>query len=70
MGTYNLRTFYILIITQTLSLIGSRISGLAIGIYIFQQTGNATPLTLVAFFTALPMVASASLAGVLARLKA
>lgn len=60
------RTFYGLILTQALSLIGSRISGLAISIYIFQQTGNATPLALVAFFFVLPQVLTAGLAGALA----
>ena len=61
-----MRTFYTLILTQTFSLIGSRISGLAIGIYIFNQTGNATPLTLVAFFAALPSAIASSISGVLA----
>ena len=61
-----LRTFYILILTQTFSLIGSRISGLAIGIYVFNETGNATPLTMVAFFSALPSVVASSISGVLA----
>ncbi|MFW5691746.1 MAG: MFS transporter [Chloroflexota bacterium] len=64
--SYNLRTFYILIITQTLSLIGSRISSLAVGIWIFQDTGNVTPLALVGFFAVAPMVLASSLAGVLA----
>jgi len=44
------RTFYTLIVTQMLSLIGSRISGLAVSIWVFNQTGNATPLALVSFF--------------------
>jgi MFS family permease len=63
---YNMRTFYTLIITQVFSIMGSRISALAIGIWVYAETGNATPLTLVAFFTALPMVLASSLSGVLA----
>lgn len=63
---HNMRTFYTLILTQTLSLIGSRISGLAVGIWIFADTGNATPLTLVAFFSVLPQVLASTLSGVLA----
>jgi DHA3 family macrolide efflux protein-like MFS transporter len=62
----NLRTFYTIILTQTLSLIGSRISGLALGIWVFNETGNATPLALVAFFYILPQVLLQSFAGVLA----
>jgi hypothetical protein len=52
----NMRTFYTLLLTQTLSIIGSRISSLAVGIWVFNETGNATPLTLVAFFLAVPQV--------------
>lgn len=61
-----LLTFYTLLLTQTVSLIGSRMTGLAFGIYIYNQTGDATPLTLVAFFSWLPRLISASLAGVIA----
>lgn len=62
----HLRTFYTLVLTQTLSLLGSRISGLAIGIWVFQQTGDATPLALVAFFSMMPQIVLSSIAGVLA----
>ena len=62
----NMLTFYALILTQTFSLIGSRISGLAIGIWVFGDTGSATPLALVAFFTVLPMVLASSVSGVMA----
>lgn len=62
----SLRTFYTLVATQTLSLIGSRMTGIALGLWIFNETGNTTPLLLVAFFVALPMLLGGSLAGVLA----
>ncbi len=61
-----LRTFYILILTQTFSLIGSRMTGLAVAIKVFNDTNQATPLTLVAFLSVLPQVISANVAGVLA----
>ena len=61
-----LLTFYTLLISQTLSFIGSRMTGLALSIYIFNQTGEATPLVLVSFFSFLPRLLSASLAGLLA----
>jgi DHA3 family macrolide efflux protein-like MFS transporter len=63
---YNMRTFYTLILTQVFSLIGSRISGLAISIWVYQQTGDATPLALVSFFFIVPQVLAAGFSGVLA----
>ncbi len=62
----NLRTFYTLIITQTFSLIGSRMTSFALGIYVFKETGAVTPLALVALFSFLPQVVVAGFAGVLA----
>jgi len=61
-----LRTFYILIATQTFSLIGSQMTGLAVAIKVFKDTNQATPLAVTAFFSALPALVSASVAGVLA----
>lgn len=67
MGTKDtLRTFYVLILTQTFSMIGSQMTHLAIGIWVYQDTGSATPLTLVAFFAAIPRIIAPSFAGVLA----
>jgi DHA3 family macrolide efflux protein-like MFS transporter len=60
------RVFYALLVTQSLSLIGSRMTALAIGIWLFATTGAATPLVLVSFFAFLPRLVSASLAGLLA----
>lgn len=59
------RTLYIILLTQALSMIGSRISGLAVGFEVFAQTGLATTLTLVAFFGILPSLLAAGFAGVL-----
>ena len=55
-------TFTILVLTQTLSIIGSGISGLVVCIRVYADTGNATPLALVAFFAALPRMLAAGLA--------
>ena len=60
-----LRTFYILVLTQTLSLIGSRMTSTAIGIRVSVDTGQAAPLLLVAFFNELPPMLFGSAAGVL-----
>jgi MFS transporter, DHA3 family, macrolide efflux protein len=59
-----LYTFYIIVITQTLSLIGSRMTSIGIGIWLFKTSGNTAPLLLVAFFNELPGMLGSSLAGV------
>lgn len=61
---HHLRTFYILTITQVLSIIGSAMSHVALGIRVFDDTGNTTPLLLASFCAALPLMAGGSLAGV------
>ncbi len=61
-----LNTFYTLAVTQTLSLIGSRMSSIAVGIWVFATTGSAAPLLLVSFFNEMPAMIGGSLAGVLA----
>jgi MFS family permease len=62
----SLHTFYTLIVTQTFSLIGSSMTSLAVAIKVYKDTDQATPLTMAAFFAALPALLSSSLAGVLA----
>ncbi|MBK9125044.1 MAG: MFS transporter [Chloroflexi bacterium] len=61
-----MRTFYLIVATQTFSIIGSRLSGLAVGFYIFAQTGQATPLLLISLFSMLPSIFAANIGGVLA----
>jgi MFS transporter, DHA3 family, macrolide efflux protein len=61
-----LRTFYALAIAQTVSQIGSTMSFLAVGIYMYQQTGQATPLALFSLFLLLPNILAGGVAGVLA----
>jgi MFS family permease len=60
-----LYTLYILILTQGLSLIGSRMTGIAMGIWLFQEKGSTTYLLLVPFFNELPAMIGGSLAGIL-----
>lgn len=59
----HVRTFYVMLLTQTVSLLGSRMSAFAIGIWVFKQTGNATPLALVAFSETIPMIILGNIAG-------
>jgi MFS family permease len=59
-----LYTLYILIFTQGISLIGSRISSIAIGIWLYEKYGKATYLLLISFFNELPAMLVGSLSGV------
>ncbi len=61
-----LRTYYALLVTETVSLIGSMVSALAVSISVFRQTGHATPLALVTLFSMLPVITVGGLAGALA----
>lgn len=56
---------YTLALTQTLSLIGSRMTAVGLGIWVYRQTGLTTPLLLTAFFSELPGMLLGSAAGVL-----
>ena len=49
-----------------MSLIGSQISEYAVSIAVFRATGHATPLALVAFFSAAPGVLLGGFGGALA----
>jgi len=60
------RTYYILLLAQAVSLLGSQISGLAVSIAVFRQTGHATPIALVAFFSLAPRMFLGGFAGAVA----
>jgi MFS family permease len=60
------RTFYALAAAQTVSQIGSTMSFLAVGIYLYERTGQATPLVLLSLFLLLPILVASGFAGVLA----
>jgi MFS transporter, DHA3 family, macrolide efflux protein len=62
----SLRSFYTLIFSQIFSLIGSHMTGVAIGLWIFAQTGDAAPLLIAAFFAELPQMAGGIFTGLLA----
>jgi len=60
-----MRTFLIIWIGQLASLLGSEMTNFAITIWAWQVTGQATPLSLIAFFTQTPRIIAALFAGVL-----
>jgi MFS transporter, DHA3 family, macrolide efflux protein len=61
-----LRTYYVLVATQTVSLLGSRISFFAVGIAVFMRTSQATPIAIISFCQILPWILGAGFAGALA----
>lgn len=50
------KLLYTLLSTQAISIIGTRMTGIALGIWIFQRTGHATDLLLIPFFAELPQL--------------
>jgi DHA3 family macrolide efflux protein-like MFS transporter len=61
-----MRTFTLVWFGQFISLTGSRLSGFALGVWVFQQTGSATLFALIATFSLLPGVIAAPVAGLVA----
>ena len=57
--------FFALSFGQLVSLIGSSLSGFALGVWVYQSTGSVTQYVFIAFFTTLPGILLAPLAGVL-----
>jgi MFS transporter, DHA3 family, macrolide efflux protein len=62
----NMRTFFIIWSGQVISLLGSGLTSFALGVWIFQETGQATPFALTVLFGSLPRILLAPLAGSLA----
>jgi MFS family permease len=62
----SLRAFYTMVGTQTLSQIGSQMTAFALGIALFRDTGQATPLAIIGAFFFLPQILFGGLAGIVA----
>ncbi|MEX0270498.1 MFS transporter [Leptolyngbyaceae cyanobacterium UHCC 1019] len=60
-----MRAFIIIWLSQFISANGSRMSGFAISIWAWEQTGQVTALTLIAFFSLLPGILIAPIAGMM-----
>ncbi len=52
----NMRTFTTIWIGQLVSLLGSGLTGFALGVWIYSQTGKATPFAMTVLFSSLPPV--------------
>jgi len=62
----NMNTFFTIWIGQLISIIGSGLTGFGLSVWIFTQTGEATPFALNALFYNLPRIIFAPMAGSLA----
>jgi DHA3 family macrolide efflux protein-like MFS transporter len=58
-----MRTFFIIWIGQLTSMIGSGLIGFALAVWIYDQTGQATPFALTALFSSLPRILLSPIAG-------
>ncbi len=58
-----MKTFFIIWIGQLVSMIGSGLIGFALAVWIFEQTGQATPFALTALFSSLPRILLSPIAG-------
>lgn len=59
----NMRTFFTIWIGQLISILGSGLTSFALGVWIFQQTGRATPFAITVLFGSLPAVLLGPVAG-------
>lgn len=62
----HLRTFYWIAFTQTISILGSTLSGLSIGIWIYAETGDVSPFAIISAANILPSILLGSHLGLIA----
>jgi hypothetical protein len=60
-----MRAFAALWLGQTVSLVGSGLTGFALGVYVFQKTGSVTSFTLIEFLAITPIALLSPIAGAL-----
>ncbi len=60
-----MRGFFVIWAGQALSMLGSGLSGFALGVWVYQKTGSATQFAMIALAATLPAVLVSPLAGVL-----
>ncbi len=61
-----MRTFWVIWGGQFISMLGSGLTSFALGVWIYDQTGQATPFALTALFSTLPALILMPLAGTFA----
>ena len=65
-GARGMRTFFVIWLGQLISVLGSGLTSFALGVWIFSETGQATPFALAVLFGTLPRLLLAPVAGSLA----
>ncbi len=61
----NMQTFIFILIGQSVSLVGSRLTSFALGVWVFLTTGSVTQFALIAVFSVIPSIVVAPFAGTL-----
>ncbi len=62
----DMKTFFIIWIGQLISMMGTELTSFGLGVWIYDQTGKATPFALTALFATLPRLLLSPIAGVFA----
>lgn len=65
MSTQSFRQFAILVIGQSIAVLGSSLTGFALGVWAYQQAGSVTDFTMIALATSLPLALFSPIAGTL-----
>ncbi len=65
-GVQGMRAFLVIWLGQVTSIVGSGLTGFALGVWMFEQTGQATPFAMTVLFATLPRLLLAPVAGSLA----
>lgn len=60
-----MKTFFVIWFGQFVSVMGTRLSAFALGVWVYQRTGSATQFALIALFTLLPTILISPFAGAL-----
>lgn len=63
--TRGMQTFLLIWFGQLISMLGTGLTGFGLGVWVYDQTGSVTHLTLMAFFGMLPIMLISPIAGVL-----
>ena len=58
-----MKSFTVIWLGELISMLGSGLTSFALGVWIFQKTGNATPFALTVMFSSLPRVLLSPIAG-------
>lgn len=65
-GPRGMRTFFVIWLGQVVSIVGSGLTAFGLAVWIFEQTGQATPFALTVMFGNLPRILLSPLAGAVA----